>query len=770
MNAQPLAARSVAKQFDEYHQQSFTEKLYVHTDRQFYLAGETIWFKIYYLDGKEHKPAKLSRIAYVDILDKDNKPAVHTMIALHEGSGNGSVQLPFSMVSGMFRLRAYTSWMRNFDAAFYFEKPVTIANALRPLDLVQEDSPGYNAQFFPEGGHLVQNVEGRVAFSITASGKGLSCKGVIVKNNRDTIRSFETLKFGMGHFTLEPETGALYKAVIRLNDTVITRPLPVALPAGYVMNMSKTTNDQLAVTITTNFSEADSVILFVHTRHAVKYVGMKNFRNGVASFLLDKKILGEGISHFTAFDKARRPVCERLYFVRPKSRLSISAISGKETYGRREKVTISVAVPDTSAAGGVANLSVSVFPADALQSVSTADLHTYTWLQSDLRGTIESPQFYITDTASPDIDEATDLLMLTHGWRKFTWQDVLSNQKSSVQFLPELSDHIIHTSATHAATGRIAKDVVTYLSIPANPSGLYGGKADEQGITRYYVKDLFGKNELIIQPAGDSNTRFNIVTKSPFSENVSATPLPAFALPPNTESLLLDYSINVQVQHTFADRNTQRLYNPVRDSTTFYGTPDAVYMLDNYVRFSAMEDVLREYVPGVLVRRRREDFHLIMADGNTHRYLDDPLTLLNGIPVSTNKIMQYNPLKVRKLEVVKRKYFYGPFLFNGIINLTTYQPDPGIISGLNATILDYEGVQYERAFYSPAYETAAQVSNRLPDFRNTLYWSPDVMKGKRGKADIVFYTSDRKGDYVVVIEGMNKQGNMGTTSLPFRVE
>lgn len=765
---QPLSDISLVKQFNDYHRQSFTEKIYVQTDKPFYLAGETIWFKVYYLEGTHHRPASLSKIAYLDVIDKDNKPAAETMITLTGGSGNGWIQLPFSVASGMFRLRAYTSWMKNFDSDFYFEKPVTIVNTLKPLDSLPPRYLQYETQLFPEGGHLVRDLESKVAFRITASGKGLTGKGVIVRNNSDTIGSFNILKFGMGHFNILPDAGSTYKAVFKTADTILTSPLPEVLRSGYVMKLDKSAADQLTITITTNVSGADSAILFVHTRHAVKYAGSKKFNNGVATFSIDKKIPGEGISHFTVFNEARQPVCERLYFVQPAQRLSITATTDKVEYHNREKVTISVAASDRSVSAGVASLSLSVYPVDALQAAPGAGLLTYSWLQSDLRGRIESPQYYFEDTSAV-VDEAADLLMLTHGWRRFSWQDVLTNRNREISFLPELSDHILHTKTTRAESGLAASDIVTYLSIPGNPIQLYGGKSNAEGITRYNVKQLFGKNELVFQPA-DTTSRMHFTARSPFSQRISNTPWPAFTLPENTASLLLDYSINVQVQHAFARDETLMLSKPAADTTAFYGIPDAAYYLDNYVRFSAMEDVLREYVPGVIVRRRREDFHLIMSEGNTQRFLDDPLTLINGIPVSTNKIMQFNPLKAKKLEVVKRKYYYGPLVFNGIINFTTYQPDREVLSGLNATILEYEGVQYERTFYSPVYETSLQAANRLPDFRNTLYWSPDIMKGKREQADVVFYTADKKGEYIVVIEGMNAAGNIGTTSLRFRVK
>jgi hypothetical protein len=168
------------KQYTTSHQQ---EKIYVHTDKNYYLAGELLWFKIYNVDGTQYQPADLSKIAYVEILDRDNKPVMQAKIALSKGKGNGSFFLPVSINSGNYTLRAYTNWMKNFSAAYYFEKPVTIVNTLKTLSPGKGDSTArqYQVAFFPEGGNLVKDATSKVAFKVTdPSGKGVDCKGVVL--------------------------------------------------------------------------------------------------------------------------------------------------------------------------------------------------------------------------------------------------------------------------------------------------------------------------------------------------------------------------------------------------------------------------------------------------------------------------------------------------------------------------------------------------------------------------------------------------------------
>jgi hypothetical protein len=200
LQAQAIAP-NIEAQLDRYVKEMAGEKLFLHTDKDFYLAGEIVWFKVYYVDANYHKPLNVSKIAYIEILDKDSKPVSQAKISLSEGSGNGSFYLPGSITTGVYRMRAYTQWMKNSSAEYFFEKPLTIVNSTRNLDSLPMKNKSYEVSFFPEGGNLVQNIESKLAFRITdASGMGVTGRGVVVNRHGDTMTAFEPARFGIGHF------------------------------------------------------------------------------------------------------------------------------------------------------------------------------------------------------------------------------------------------------------------------------------------------------------------------------------------------------------------------------------------------------------------------------------------------------------------------------------------------------------------------------------------------------------------------------------------
>src|SRR4030095_1970245 len=319
----------------------------------------------------------------------------------------------------------------------------------------------YDLQFFPEGGNLVQGIQSRVAFKIVdETGKGIDCTGFVVNKNDDTVATFRTFKFGIGSFDFTPEVGDDYKAVIKLPDTTFTRELPTALEQGYVLRLHSTGGSQLRLSVKTNMKSADVVYLFVHTGQLSKIAEGGTLINGAAEFSVDKNKLAEGISHITIFDENNLPVCERLYFTQPTQKLLLQPAIEQQEITARKKVNLTIHSIDELKRSAPADISVSVYRLDSVQSTQNEAIDSYLWLTSDLRGAIESPGYYFSER-NAEVDEATDNLMLTHGWRRFTWQNVLKPVKPLHSFVPEYKGHIIYAKVSSIKNDLPAADVLT---------------------------------------------------------------------------------------------------------------------------------------------------------------------------------------------------------------------------------------------------------------------------------------------------------------------
>ncbi|MCJ8164849.1 hypothetical protein MKJ04_08335 [Pontibacter sp. E15-1] len=770
--AQTGALAPIQQQFDAYRKQALQEKLYLHLDRPFYACGETMWFKAYTLDGTLHQPLDLSKVAYVEVLDDTRKPVLQAKIALKDGAGNGSFVLPTTLASGNYTVRAYTSWMKNFDPEFYFQEPVTIVNSFTGLGPAPEQAPtAYAIQFFPEGGNLVQGIPGKVAFQAVnkKSGKGADFTGRIVDGEGMEVAQLRPLKFGIGNFTFTPTAGTTYTAIIEFADKrVLRQQLPQVYAQGYSLRLRELDPNQLQIMV--SGPQTGTVYLLGHARQMVGVAESAALQQSTATFTVDTRKLPEGINHFTVFDSQRQPVCERLYFKRPTQKLLVEATTDKKQYATRQQVTASLLTQASPGTAIPANLSVAVYKLDSLQAASPTDIYTYLWLTSDLKGTIEQPSYYFT-ASGPVADEALDNLMLTHGWSRFRWEDVLQAQQPAYPFAPEYDGHFIRGKVTDAATGVNVRNVTAYLSAPGKHVRLYSSASDANGLVQFEMKDFYGPKEIVVQSDFQKDSSYTFEILSPFSDRYAARALPPFGLDAHLRTALTQRHIGLQVGYSYPiSRNVFRV--PAIDSTAFYGKTDAAYLLDDYTRFKVMEEVMREYVPGVQVRRRKGRFHFNVLDA-THSSLfyTDPLVLLDGVPVfDIDKIMAFDPRKVRKLEVLTRKYFLGPNMYTGLVSYTTYQGDlAGFQLDPRALLLEYEGLQLQREFYAPTYGTQEQHQSRLPDLRNLLYWSPDVRTGTDGKKTLSFYTSDEAGRYILVVQGLTKDGRAGSTTVSLEI-
>ena len=152
-----------------------------------------------------------------------------------------------------------------------------------------------------------------------------------------------------------------------------------------------------------------------------------------------------------------------------------------------------------------------------------------------------------------------------------------------------------------------------------------------------------------------------------------------------------------------------------------------------------------------------------------------PIVLIDGIPIEwppggLHSIYE-SPLEmVSVFDVESIDIFKGPSaaIFgmrgaNGAISITTRRGDSSSSSTdfrTNFAVLTPLGYQKPVEFYAPKYDTPASKNFKLPDYRTTIYWKPDIILSDDGKAAFDFYTSDFATTYSVVIEGLSNDGKI----------
>jgi hypothetical protein len=760
-NSQDNRLADITSKWTSFSNRFPSEHLYVHTDKNVYTAGEIIWFKIYHLDTALKAYGVSSKVAYIELIDHQRSAVIQTKIEMDEKSGAGALDLPLTLHSGYYTLRAYTNWMKNFGASQFFEKKITIINTLRSLDVPDSLPEHGSIQLFPEGGNLVSGIPSQVGFRVVNKlGQPAFGTGYLLTERNDTVRIFSPYKFGIGSFDFTPDPGHSYKAIFVLDDnTIVAKALPQIYSDGYVMHVEED-EQRVQVQVRSNQSTTD-VFLVVQNRGLMKAAKKNTLQNGTVSFVLDKSELGMGVSQLTVFNSAKQAVCERLFFISPSSSESLRTSITKESYSNRERVSLSI-----SGLSSTSSLSISVYQYDSLQTDNASNIQTYFWLESELNGQVVNPGYYLSGN-SAEIKKAADQLMLTQGWRRFNWNSIL-NSTSDIVYAPEILGQTITCKVTDV-NGTPANDVQVFLSIPETTYKLYSASTNNSGVAKINVWDFYGKGEMILQTKRPEE-RFRINVIHPFFDQYVHEDYPPFTISSANKSLLENYSIAMQAQHIYTADSIQRFLAPqTTDTFPFFGRALTTYKLDDYTRFTTMEEVLREYVREVNVGTRpggNLEFKLLNDDFKIYNS-DNILVLVDGVPFfQPNKVFSLDPLKIQKIGIIPKNFFVGSSFFLGVANFSSYKGNlEGVDIDPNAIRIDYEGLQIKREFYSPDYSIEERRNSRIPDLRSTLFWSPDVRSGK-----MEFYTGDNKGKYLVVVEGMTNSGQPLSSTATFEVK
>jgi hypothetical protein len=770
LNAQTSVLSNIESSITAYNEKHLPEKIYIHTDKSVYVNNEICWFKIYTVEGFFHTPLNLNKVAYVELLDQNHKAVLQEKLGLNNAAGFGTLQLPTNIPSGKYSLVAYTNWMKNFNPSFFFSKTITVINTQNSAEAINiKPKNAYQVNYFPQSGNLLNGFMNKVAFIATdAFGNGINTKGWVINNKADTICSFATLQNGIGNFSFTPQNQNNYKAIIETPTGPIETMLPLAKNNGFLISTatgSNKINMQIEINASENYTDANAYLI-IHCRGVIKKAYELNIYKQGNKTLIPLDSLGDGINTITLFNEKGVPVAERLYFKYPKQDKSKLTLES-DHFKKRTKVNLSL----NTEFSNQFDASIAVYKTDSLQGIDEMNIQNYLLLSSDLVGKIQAPNSYF-DNNNPTREAAMDNLMLTHGWRRFTTENLNDKSNKLLNYLPEIGGNIITGKVYNKGTTIPSKEAAGYLSVPSKNTVFKSALSDQDGNILFQFQEFKNEGQIIVQADSNKNIKNRIEINNPFIGKFANTQLSApIDISKLPKEALSSLHRNIQIQQYYTPQNNTQFSPNVQDTNAFYYTPDRTYFLDDYARFTTLEEVIREYVTPVTLVKEKGKYQLYVYDEAYKQFFEQsPLVLLDGVIIKDiDKFLEYDPLKIRKLEVVSRVYFSGNLAYNGVINFTTYT---GKLEGFeldpNAIVLDYKGLQANRIFNAPVYESQAQIENRLPDFRQLLYWKPDAKIGN--KNSFSFYTSDLKGNYIISVQGINKEGVLLNQQLPFSVQ
>lgn len=809
-----ITERVLAK-IEKYRTNTPQEKIYLHFDKPYYMAGETMWFKGYLFDGSTHKIDSISRVMYVDLINETNGKIIASRVINCEGFTSGEIALPDSLEEGVYQLRAYTNYMRNFSEEFFFHQDFkiyqgSIKNRLAESN-AQKMTEAAEVQFFPEGGNSVIGLDSRIGFkALNFLGKGVDINGFVLENNKDTVVAFRAEHLGMGMFNYTPRPQKKYTAYIKRDDGKYqSYSLPEAEEQGFTMAVDNQSNKEKVKIFVSNSSpksadKSSEIIVVAHLRGQLIFMAKGNeTQKSFGLSIPQNKIPDDGIVQITLMNAKGEPLCERLVFNNQNKQINLKIIPDKANYKIREKVTANLEATDGEGKPVEGNFSVAV--TDASQVIAEPhqeNLLSYLLLSSDvsnlsgadyysaLRGNIEQPAYYF-DKENTEANRHLDILMMTQGWRRFLWRDLMANNDPSMNYLLETGLEV--TGKALKPNGKIADNVTLTLVLKNDKKipQFLTTTTDSLGRYGFYILDFFDSTQVLVQGVkknGGKNLEVTInppkpaqkvrIVKTPYNPlEFDAQDLADFLKKAN-DALELEKKLKLNKDQMLQEVvvNAKKYDEP--DARKIYGKSNNSIKVDNIICAGATSvfQIIQGRIAGVQVSPNGSGGYSVIIRGvSTIMGSTEPLYLLDGMPVDADALISISPCDVDNIDILKgaEAAIFGSRSSNGVIAILTkrggnnydYSKDP--VSGV--TIQKRMGYNFAREFYAPKYEVAIPDHVR-PDFRSTLHWQPNVRTNESGKATITYWNTDAKAKMRIVAEGVSTQGFVGVAKVEYEVK
>jgi hypothetical protein len=809
-----------------------TDKAYLSFDKPYYTSGETMYFKAFLANAINHKPDTFTTVLYVDFIEVNTKRTIaQQKIKIERGHAAGSL-LTEGVKDAVF-LHAYTRWMGNIAADFHFNKTIQIFEPKDPSALaiakkeskrkviapaVKLEVPEVNndsikkvlsgvieiqkkikLQFFPESGNLLVGFANRIAFKATdESGKGVAVKGVIKNDKDEELTTFEDNFLGMGRFSLVQKEDEKYTAFIQNSDGTTTEfPLPKGQTKNAAMVVDKLTDtSDIKIVLYFSYDSASMPNVFnilAHQRGKVCFssnvkVKNKNTLRILKVIIPRKNFTEEGIATITLIDDLGKPIAERLVFIRNKKReFNVNLTTDKAIFGKRERVTVDIETKTMDGKPIAADLSFAVTNDSKITPPQyMEDLRAYMLLRSDLRGYIESPNYYFEDTTAK-ARLALDNLLMTQGWRRFNWDD----KKDSLRY--EFEQGLSVDAIVRRKKGPVPDaQVLIFLTRNDARTQTAMGKTDEKGHLILDNLDFTDSAQLYVSIANSSKTH---TLEQQLPLRVPSLSEPKIYMPEQPSGNLdtyLDGSQAVllsQKLRTEREIMLQEFEVKARKKDEFEGDPriNSGMVSRSYVIDENEQGSVISYLQSKFIKAERTNTgDVVLMHGRGAISGGNYGLVIDGFGQNDGYILNNLFMNdIQRIDITNTGdggYMVGSTIgadgssqrTDGVVHILTKSGDPNYYKKYgrrldsDIPVLLLAGYTTQKQFYTPDY-SINKAEYAQPDRRTTLFWSPNVHTDATGKAQISFYTTDDAQSARILVEGIDGTGKIGVAKGTFKV-
>ena len=760
----------IANAFNTYIQYVHPQAIYLQLDKDIYYANEKIWYKAYLVSEPALTPDTTSGHLYVELIDPYSRIVQIERIYADPAKSSGSFYLADTIPEGVYQIRAYTNWMKNFGPEFYFSQNIEVKNPNKQYQITPKQARGNNkilkkldkkeksfyVGFFPEGGNLLEGIECRVAFKAeNVFGKGVEVTGYVVDKNKNRVANFHSEYAGMGSFSLTPEKDNSYMAFVQFPDgskQKMTLPTPVRNNVGIKLTTRKgfIHITMLSNKPASNDRPANEFILIGQVRNKIYFAANQNLLDGDSIFTIPKEIFPSGIVHFTLFNNRIQPVAERLHFINHNDFLNFDT----HFYSEQDSVHVDILPEDHLGENEDFHGSVSVVMADRNKPFTPEiNIITELLLTDDLPGRIENPSYYLNSN-NPLVEDHTELLMLTHGWKRFIWNDIINGNYPEIRF-PREKGITINGKITREIFEFPLSNIDVYLYILDEYNDEFHTVTDENGLFLFdhlYYSDTIDAKILARKPNGGKNLLIHL---SEYSYDPVTSRYGNFFL---TNSSKIDMKAYRKMNGKLAKEEMlareKELDSIFQDN--IYGRPDFVlWGKDIPAGYTNLLDAMKGRIPGVNITGS----NVTIRGANSIMGSNDPLLLIDGVPTDLDAINYISVQDVDRIEVLKgpRTAMYGSRGSNGVIAIYTKNGMFLKKGEISFSMLGFNVIEH---FYSPSEKIlqSRMESDQLP---LTLFWNPSIKLKSDESLGVSFPGKLPDKVFYVIFEGISNKGRPG---------
>jgi len=337
--------------------------------------------------------------------------------------------------------------------------------------------------------------------------------------------------------------------------------------------------------------------------------------------------------------------------------------------------------------------------------------------------------------------------------------------------IPEYEGEIIQVRVAGVDTAgtRALQSKYAYLSAPGSGENLYTEMLSADGTASFFTSNIYGDRELFLeieQPDEIRNCHLELV--SPF-RNLPAGEIQPLQLWSGWAPALELRGLGMQLEKNF-DADTLYSALPARIHRLLDESKRVRYVLDDYTRFTVMEELFIEFISEIRSWRvnGKKEIQVRMPDrmGSFVYPSSSALVLVDGIPIPDHdRVFAYDPLLVQYVDIYCENYIFGVRGFSGVVNFVTYKGTlPSMPFPDNVRIVDFQGCSLPLAY------TCAGVGSDYPDYRQTIYWHPMLTLAPGESVELECKTPAYGGRFDVVAEGLDSDGAavFGQTTLDVR--